>query len=224
MTIPEIPPPFAEQQRSFTEMMINDSVSMLTRVLSAIKKWEKVAWAEFEEWKNEFESKDEELVQRMADYGHEPIADEGITTIYTEYALYGSMAVNIAATVEKQLARVFSGHTILRDGNNQREATKPHFADFMYTLEQVAGCNRQDVKHYGDHMFVRELANRFKHSGGDATQEFVERYGTIAGVERDSEQIPYSKYDWECYIQRAKELLVDVADRVSRSNHSGEDD
>ena len=214
----KLPSSSPETEWNMTEMFINDSVSMLSRVLSAIKKWEEIAWAEFEEWKKDIQERDEKLLLRMADYEQDPIADEGIMSIYTEYALYGSLAVSIAALVEDQLPRLFHrGTTILKDGSNDKKTKKPHFGDYMYTLEKTFGCKREDVKHYGDHLFVRELANRFKHSGGQSTQEFVADFGKTAGIEREDERIPYNRYCWECYIQQAKELLLDVARRIAES-------
>lgn len=192
-------------------MLIDDVVSGLVRVLSAIQEWEAIAWAKFQEWKNEMNAK----YPNGFELGYDPVEDEAFTINYTEQSLYGSFAVSIAAMVEDQLSKLFpSGSTILIDGYNGKAANRPQFNDFMFTLEQGWNCSRKDIKYFSDHRYVRELSNRFKHSGGTATREFVREFSARARVEREGDQIPYNEFNWMTHLDQSKEFLVDCARRL----------
>ena len=210
----DIPMPDKGQDAFFSKMMIDDATSMLTRVLKSIKKWEEIAGGEFEEWKAEMDEKHPEGFEY-----YDPINDEGIMLIYTEYALYGSLAVNISAFVENQLTSIFqmAKLTVIRDGSSGKEAKRPHLCDYLYTIEQRANISRKDLLHYDNHFFVRELDNRFKHSGGISTQEFIDEYGSTIGINAIDEHIQYNKFCWERYIDQAKEFLYNIFNEINKN-------
>jgi hypothetical protein len=195
-------------------MMIDDAMSALSHLVNAIAHWQIVAW-------DEFKAVEQELAAKYPDgypADYDPATDEAFVRHHSGLALYGSMAVAIAAKVEDMLPailRSFGVTDFVRDGKPSKPADKPHFDDYMFALEQKCGCKRVDIAFYGDHLFVRELANRCKHSGGKSTEEFVKRYATVAGVDAPDQDIPFDVYDWKSCITQAGSLLADVAGRLS---------
>jgi hypothetical protein len=84
-----------------------------------------------------------------------------------------------------------------------------------------------NIVHYNDQRFIRELANRFKHSGGFPDDNFIKKYGRIIGVDWEKYtkalkksieiQIPYSKLCWKCYIKQTEEFLLDCVNVLHQS-------
>lgn len=200
--LPKSPDQSKNNEIWLAEMRIDDAASMLFRILSAIEKWEEIAWNEFEAWKAKTEAKHPEGYEY-----HDPINDEGIMIIYTKYALYGSLSVNITSFVEDQLKSMLKKQEILKDGQNNKQAKKPHFFDYIYSIEQISDTKRCSIPYYKNHLFVRELANRFKHSGGKSTKDFIDKYQEETGIDRPDKDIPYNQFDWKSHIDQASELL-----------------
>jgi hypothetical protein len=194
---------------AFHKMIIADTVAMLNHQLSAIRRWEDVAWAEFELFEAEL---GEKYPNGFPDQYH-PLTDQAFIRHHTGLALYGSMAVAISAKVEDMLAYLLSAHglVVLRKGKPHQAAKNAHFRDFLFTLEHACSCSRENISHHGDILFFRELANRFKHSGGKATATFVSEYGRRAEVQTEDDDIPFDRYDWKEMIEQTGEFLSDFA-------------
>jgi hypothetical protein len=204
-----------EDVQFLNEIMINDSIAMLSHTLCAIEKWEKIAWNEFEVWKKE--------VLENNPTGHDyydPAIEEGTMRFFTENSLYGSFSVNIAASVENQLQKLltFNGIEIVnsKGRNKDKKAKRPHFGDYMYTLKKQCKTSLSNISHYNDQLFIRELANRFKHSGGFPNGSFIKNHGKMVGVNDVNAQIPYSKLRWKCYIKQTEEFLLDCAKKLHK--------
>ena len=86
----------------------------------------------------------------------------------------------------------------------------------MYTLKKECKTSLANISHYNDQLFVRELANRFKHSGGFPNEDFIKNYEKIVGVNDVNTQIPYSKLCWKCYIKQTEEFLLDCAQIIHK--------
>lgn len=216
-TMTETPP---QSDFSFVKMtMIDDAMFALSHHLRTINKWEGVALEEFKVLEQELESK----YPNGFPTDYDPLVDAAFIRHHTGLALYGSLAVAISAKVEDLLPDIldwFGVKNILKDGQAHKTATKPGFGDYLFTFEQKCGCKRKDIAHYEDHLFVRELANRFKHSGGKSTKEFVTQYGTVASVDAPDQDITFDQQDWPSRIKQTEALLVDVVARISKVNPS----
>jgi hypothetical protein len=208
----KIPKQKPENILYLNQMMISDGIAMLSHTLSSIEKWGKIAWDEFEAWKREVLEKN----PTGHDY-YDPVIDEGTMLFFTENSLYGSFSVNIAASVENQLQKLFTINEIEVINSKGKKAEKPHFGDYMYTFVKQCKTDLADITHYNDQLFIRELANRFKHSGGFPNDDFIKHYGKIVGVNDLNIQIPYSKLSWKCYIKQTEELLLDCAKKLRKS-------
>lgn len=217
-----LPPHDLSKDSGMFALMLEESVGLLQHLLGAIKKWEGIAWNEFASF--ECQLKDKYPNGFPEDY--DPLTDEAFIRHHTGMALYGSLAVAIAAKVENDLAwlcRVWGVKDILKKGSPSKATGKPYFEDYIHTLEVLCECRREDLLHYQDHLFVRELGNRFKHSGGRSTKDFVEQFGTVAGMSEVEQDIPYDRFCWECHITQATEFLLDVSKRLFKSLNKGED-
>lgn len=213
----KIPKQIPENILYLNQMMIRDGIAMLSHTLSSIEKWERISWEEFEVWKREILENN----PTSCDY-YDPAIEEGTMLFFTENSLYGSFSVNIAASVENQLQKLltFNGIEVVnaRGKDKDKKADRPHFGDYMYTLEIQCKVDCANIMHYADQLFLRELANRFKHSGGFPTDAFIKDYGEIVGVSDTNIQIPFSKLCWKRHIKQTEEFLLDCATKLHESN------
>ena len=209
---------------------IQERAGILQRLLNTIERWERIASDEFSSYGQQFR---ERYPNGIPD-AYDPTSDEALTLQSTSWALYGSLAVAIAAYVEYVLASLFRSRdiTITPKKTKGQGSAKPaestgealeddtrsnklYFEDYIREVESKCKCKRRGLCHYKDHLFVRELANRFKHSGGKSTAEFIKKFGSVARVSEVDQDIPFDSYCWKCYITQAKEFLKDVAKRLS---------
>ncbi len=208
-----LPPRDPKGDAAMYSLMIEESVGLLKYLLDAIRKWECIVWEEFQIFERQAKK---EYPDGFPDY-YDPLTDEAFIRHHTGLALYGSLAVAISAKVEDDLAwlfRVWGIDMLSKKKRAEKMSKKPHFDDYIHNIEVRCECRREDILHHQDHLFVRELANRFKHSGGKSTKDFIERFGAVAGMSEDDRDIPFGRYCWECHITQAKELLLDVSRRL----------
>jgi hypothetical protein len=127
----KIPKKKPEDMLHLNQGRINQSISMLSHTLSAIEKLEKIAWDEFEVWK-------QEVLRNNDDY--DSVIYEDTMLFFTENSLYGSFSVIIAASVEDQLNKLLTYSSIKivnsKGKNKDKKASKPHFDDYLYTLKK----------------------------------------------------------------------------------------
>jgi hypothetical protein len=96
---------FAHFMNSIT---IEERAEILQRLLNAIQQCERIARDEFSSYNRQFQDK---YPIGFRD-GYDPTNDEALTLQSTGLALYGSLAVAIAAYVEDVLALLFRNRTI----------------------------------------------------------------------------------------------------------------
>jgi len=208
-----LPPRDPKSDAAIYSLMIEESVGLLRYLLDAIRKWECVVWEEFHIFERQAKK---EYPDGFLDY-YDPLTDEAFIRHHTGLALYGSLAVAISAKVEDDIAwlfHVWGVNALPGKKGAGKKSKRPHFDDYLHEIEVRCKCKRESLLHHQDHLFVRELANRFKHSGGKSTKDFVARFGTVAGMTEDDRDIPFDRYCWECYITQAKEYLLDILRRL----------
>ena len=205
----------SEKEKACHIFSINFGADMLSEILSSIKKWHNIGWEGIRELNKQL---DAECPQGF-EYDH-PINDIAFTMSYTENAIYGSLAVSIAAYVEDQLDKIYKNCDLDVLKNGKKIDPKPQFDSYMYTFKRRSNIAPENIACHERHVLVRELANRYKHSGGKANQDFIHKYGVELNIQNDGDEIPFRRLDWNLYICQAKDFLIDFIAKLYNSKFS----
>ncbi|MCP5461709.1 MAG: hypothetical protein H7A34_00775 [bacterium] len=145
-----------EKIACFSRMLIEDDILLLCLTLEKIEECDKNIFNELSRYEAKFYEKFSKNPDKYFDLKDEFFVKEQIIR-----NLYGSFAITLASKVEDIL------EFILLNNNHAQKLT---FAKCMEEIEKRYDCKKEDLMYYEKHIFVRELSNRFKHSGGK-TQE-----------------------------------------------------
>jgi hypothetical protein len=210
-------------------MIADDERDLLLNLLESIGKWKEIASKHLDEYALRME-------EQYSGYDWEsPVRDRAFMEYETVRALYGSLAVNIAAygesisktyweqsQITEKLTteitfkpRVFNPP--LQNGKQTERAKKASFYDYIWSLckPEKKEDPRQQLAHYDSHCFVRELSNCFKHHGGTVSQKLLDDFGSRDGVGEVGSKIAYESLPWTDFIQQTNELLRDLAVKSS---------
>jgi hypothetical protein len=179
-------------------MTLQEEITNLTRLHTAILKWAGVAEMDLQGFRQEVEKR---RTPQWDEYGYDPIIDEAFMLLGTERVMFANLGVSIAACAENFIIRVCKAREVNCLNKNGQ-------TDFGIAC-QCLGCSLKTViselPGYSGNQRARLLGNCFKHSEGKTNDRFVEKYGGVVG-----EEIKYEKEDWPSMIADTNRLLSEI--------------